>query len=298
MDTCLPSLNWEASAAPEIRSVETLGEGDFCVCYLINRTHVLRLAKHAEGSASLRRENRLLPLLKDHLDVEIPRIEEAGTRTGTGEQFVFYPLVPGVALEPEVLSSLDERCRSSLVGQMAGFAARLHSFPVELAASCGLKEIDPRRYLPEMIGRAGDLISHLMTADVWRYYKRLLELYLDTPELHSYRRALLHGDLSPGHLLADLEGCALTGVIDFGDSIIGDPHRDLIYLLEDYGKDTLDLFLTFYSPDAKRQATTRVQVFQQMNNVEYCISKLSEGGDTLEEALDTLAAQATTEPLV
>lgn len=194
--------------------------------------------------------------------------------------------------------SADARCRTDLVRQMAGLAARLHSFPVERVASCGLEEIDPRRCLPEMMRRASRLISHRLESDVWSYYRRLLELYLDTPELQSYRRSLLHGDLSPGHFLADLRGCALTGLIDFGDGITGDPHWDLIYLLEDYGEGVLDLFLSFYAPDTKQQAATRVRLFQQLNNVEYCVSKLSEGDEkAFEDALDTLVTQSTAEPI-
>jgi aminoglycoside 2''-phosphotransferase len=259
MYTRLPTLEWHGAYAPEIRSVEPLGEGDFCVCYLVNQTHVLRVARHARASASLGREMRLLPRLEGYLHVQIPRIEATGTIIDTGQQFVFYPLVPGAALGPEALSLLEPRRRLDLIRQMAAFAARLHGFPVEAAIACGLEQTDPRRRLPEVIGRAADIISHRMEADVWGYHTRLLELYLDSPDLHDYSPALLHGDLSPWHFLADLKEGALTGVIDFGDSFVGDPHRDLVYLLEDYGDETLELFLTFYSPDRKEQASRRVR---------------------------------------
>lgn len=212
----------------------------------------------------------------------------------TGEQFVFYPLISGTILGPEVLSSLEMTCRANLVRQMAGFVTQLNNFPVEMARSCGLTEKYPRRDLPELMRRASDSLSHHLNADVWQYYQRLVERYLETPELHTYSPSLLHGDLSPWHFLADLESCALTGVIDFGDSLIGDPHWDLIYLLEDYGHDLLDLFLTFYAPETKPHASTRVQIFQQLSNVEYCLSKLSAGDEqALEEAIHTLIVQAT-----
>jgi len=299
MKTCLPPLDWRLISAPDIQYVEPLGEGVFCTCYLINRTHVLRLAKHAEASASLRQEMLLLPHLPGHLDVRIPQIQGAGIRLDTGEQFVFYPLVPGTILGPEVLSALDLASRSALARQMARFATQLHSFPVETARSCGLKEQDPRRYLPELMRRASDALSPRLDADIWQYHRQLAERYFDTLELHSYTPSLLHGDLSPWHFLADLENCVLTGVIDFGDSLIGDPHWDLIFLLEDYSLDFLDLFLTFYAPETKLQARTRVQIFQQLSNVEYCLSKLSEGDEqAVEEAIRTLITQATTQAVI
>jgi hypothetical protein len=81
-------------------------KGDFSICYLVNRTHVIRIAKHTEASASLRREMLLLPHLKERFDIRIPQIEGSGTRADTGDQFVFYPLVPDLILGPEVLSSM------------------------------------------------------------------------------------------------------------------------------------------------------------------------------------------------
>jgi fructosamine-3-kinase len=80
MNACLPSLTWHQTPGPEIQSVEALGGGDFCTCYVINRTHVLRLAKHARASASLRREMLLLPHLEQYLNVQIPQVSGAGTR--------------------------------------------------------------------------------------------------------------------------------------------------------------------------------------------------------------------------
>lgn len=299
MNTSLSTLAWHHPSPPAIHHIEFLGEGDYCICYLVNHTHVLRLAKHAEASASIRREMLLLPLLEKHINVQIPHIQYAGTRVDTGDQFVFYPLVPGTILGPEILSSLEAACRTELVRQMARFVADLHSFPVETARSFGLKEIDPCLYLPDLMRRASLTIARHLDAAVWRYYNRLIEAYLNSPELHAYTPSLLHGDLSPGHFLADLSRCALTGVIDFGDCVIGDPYWDLMFILEDYSKETLELFLTFYSPGTEHQASTRVQMFQQLTNIDYCITKLAEGDPRgLEEALSTLVTQATSEAVL
>jgi aminoglycoside 2''-phosphotransferase len=86
----------------------------------------------------------------------------------------------------------------------------------------------------------------------------------------------------------------LTGVIDFGDSMVGDPHWDLIYLLEDYGQEFFELFLTFYVPATAPLVRRRVQLFQQLNNIDYCLSQLSEGKQAdLADALHVLILQAT-----
>lgn len=300
MDSILPPLTWSNGAAPAIHNTEFLGDGDFCTCYLINRSHVLRIARHPEASASLRREMLLLPNLEQFVDIQIPKIVGDGICEDSGEQFVFYPFISGTPLDRHALMSLGITCRSDMVCQMAGFASQLHNFPIETVRSYCMKELVPHRYLLELIERARDRISFQLDPAVWRYYERLVDSYIDSPELSVYNPTLLHGDLSPGHFLCNLDRCVLTGVIDFGDCLIGDPCWDFIFVLEDYGKDVLEQFLHFYSTDSAPLAMKRVQLFQQLNNVEYCLSRLSghDRKDDFDEALRTLVRQAYSEPIV
>lgn len=292
------ALAWDHSSAPDIQSIVPLGEGDTCLCYLVNQTHVLRLAKHAEASAALQREIQLLSQLQNHLNVCIPQIQDTGTQVETGERFVFYPLVSGALLKAEKLSALKTACRATLIRQVAEFASQLHRFPVATARACGVKELNPHEYLPNLMQRARAALANRLDAAVWQYYEQLLALYLSTPALYFYTPALLHGDLSPDHLLADFNDCALTGIIDFGDCFIGDPLREFIFVLEDYGPEILNLLLTFYAPETTQAARRRIRLFQQMNNVEYCLTQLSEGNqEALEAAICVLIAQATIEPM-
>ena len=300
MNITLPPLSWRNAAAPDMYDIQFIGEGDFCTCYLVNQSHVLRIARHFEASEALRREMLLLPNLEQYVDIQIPQIVGAGIRKDSGEQFIFYPFIPGTTLDRHTLMSLDPICRSEMVRQMAGFASQLHNFPVEIARSSHLKEVVPHRYLPELIERAREVISRQLDPAVWRYYERLVDSYLESSELSSYKPTLLHGDLSPGHFLCDLDRCNLTGVIDFGDSLIGDPCWDFIFVLEDYGKDVLEQFLHSYSPDSAPHSMKLVQLFQQLDNVAYCLSKLSspERTEDFDEAIRTLVTQAFSEPVV
>jgi aminoglycoside 2''-phosphotransferase len=296
----LPPLTWRERSAPALSSLDWLGEGDFCACYLVNGSHVLRLAKHREASEALRCEQLLLPLLKAHMQTRIPEIEGAGTRNDTGEEFIYYPLITGTILGPEVLAACTAACRSALVEEMAGFVSRLQGFPLAAARACGLREKNPCQYLPELMKRAGRSLANHLPPVIWQYYSQLVELYLKTPALHTYTPTLLHGDLSPEHLLGDVESCRLSGVIDFGDSFIGDPYWELIYILEDYGEEILELFLTFYdSSAARRDAARRVRLFQQLNNVDYGMERLADGEPSeLAMAIETLVMQATTQSIL
>jgi aminoglycoside 2''-phosphotransferase len=122
----------------------------------------------------------------------------------SGERFIWYPLVPGTLLEPEVLLSRTAACQTALARQMAEFVRRLHSFSVQTARTCGLREKNPIHFLRELQRRASSALAPQLDAAVWQYHQRLFEQYFATLALHAYTPALLHGDLSPGHWLGIL----------------------------------------------------------------------------------------------
>jgi aminoglycoside 2''-phosphotransferase len=115
------------------------------------------------------------------------------------------------------------------------------------------------------------------------------------PTLHTYQPAVLHGDLSPDHFLADTEQARLTGVIDWGDARIGDPAWDLVYIYEDYGPRTLNAFLDHYDRPNAHLLEHKVRLYQQLNNMDYCLAVLSNGSEEqVHEALALLEEQAIT----
>ena len=66
---------------------------------------------------------------------------------------------------------------------------------------------------------------------------------LDRPE----RLAIVHGDLVGEHILVDLSGSRLAGIIDFGDVALGDPAQDLLGLWS-YGADAVTRVIDGYDP--------------------------------------------------
>lgn len=289
------TLVWDDGRSRDLEHLELLGEGDDFQCYVLDGRDVLRLAKHARASASLRREMRLLPQLQKFVDARIPNIEGSGIRTDSGDRFISYPLLFGTRLAPQVLAGLETGCRLELIRQVARFASQLHGVPIELARSSGVTDLVARDYIAGLLGAAKTAIRHAMNAGVWQYHQRLAERYLDTPQLQMYRPSFLHGDLSPDHLLTDTRTCELTGVIDFSDCCVGDPLRDFIYIHQYYGDATLAEVLEIYRPEENR-AEERIRIYQEMNSVQYCLSMHAKGDEeALTEGIQILAKQASGE---
>lgn len=290
----LPRYAIEWGTAPVAERITWLGEGDFCHCFLVNAAYVFRFAKHEQASAAMDIERCVLPFLHTYLAVAVPQPLFAGRQDDTGYGLLGYRLLPGEPLRSDVLDSLPAASQAALLAQLADVARQLHAFPLRHISDCALPTLDPLQHLANIMNQAQRVIRPRLPERAWRYHQQLFDTYTQQPDLVRYQPSLLHGDLSPDHVLVDLEQLRVTGVIDFGDRCIGDPAWDGIYIYEEYGLTALQTFLQRYDAHTAHLMEHKVCIYQQLNNVAYCLSAIHSGDEAeAAEALALLEDQAT-----
>lgn len=227
----------------EVDSLEFIGHGMASCAYLVNHRYVFRLPKNKEASESLSREVCLLPQLKQHIQISIPDIEFIIPESSTfGKVGVGYKAIEGEPLSESCWQALKAEQRQLLVQDFARFLCDLHSFPVE-STSCALKtEHSKQTYSKYQNYFQEKLFPYLSKAEQ-KTVDNLFDQYLSDEENFRYQPSLVHGDISPDHILIDPVSGHLRGIIDFGDLKIADPDWDLIYLHEDFDKDFADRLL-------------------------------------------------------
>jgi aminoglycoside 2''-phosphotransferase len=77
------------------------------------------------------------------------------------------------------------------------------------------------------------------------------ERFLSNKELLSFNTVLIHGDFGASNILWDSKREEITGIIDFGETEIGDPAYDFAGLLSSYGQPFVKRCLSMY-PDGER----------------------------------------------
>ena len=230
-------------------SLEFLGAGDFCSAYLVNNEWVFRFAKHDEARRSLQREFCLLPKIAGRITLEIPFPELASF--DREPSFIAYRLLPDNSLAPELYLRLDETKRAKCALQVAAFLNQFHSIEIETAQNCGVKTCDFRSKYQRVLSATKKRLFPLLPEPGQDFIEQVMAEYLAADD--DYRPALLHGDLSPDHVLFDAKTGSVSGIIDFGDMMIGDPARDLLWIYEDYGLDFLArLWPVFHVADKQR----------------------------------------------
>lgn len=266
-----------------LESLTFLGEGDFCTAYLLNGERVVRVPRHDGATRALHREACLLGVLGPRLSLPVPRPKLVECPDEPGLYIAIHDAIPGEALVPELWSSFPASPRVGIARALGSFLREVHGLDPSTGRSCGLSVMDHRAGLKSLIAR---LRSTSEGSSLPRELRRGLHTAFDEaisdPSWWEYRAAILHGDLSPGHVLVDTRSMRIEGIIDWGDAMVGDPARDFIFLYEDWGSDFLDLALEGYEPDpGERQALrSRILLRYLADQLEWILDVVAGGRAT------------------
>ena len=243
-----------------------LGEGEFTSAWLANQEWVCRFPKHADAVTSVKREACLLPQIARRLPLAIPQ-PVCYQIPADPHLVAIHPFVAGETLTRDLFESLDDARQDRCAGQVARFLSCFHESDPALAQSCGVTRADYQTRYGEVRQCAEQFLAPQVSSADYEYVRRVIDEYLaaEAVELKDYR--LLHGDLSPDHVLWNQK--EVVGILDFGDMELGDVAWDLVYMWQDYGPEFLRRFVQhFPTPDAE-SLLRRAYRFGELDAVEW-----------------------------
>lgn len=223
--------------------VEVIGEGFDNTVFRVNNEFIFRFPRRYVAADLLETENKILPKLADKRPIPIPNPTFIGVANEKYPwSFTGYPIVLGTT--PGILPS-EKRMQS--VEKLALFLKKLHRFPIKEALNVKVPydelnrlDIDIRRpKLKENLQKASEL--SLFTT------REKLEPFIESisSEKTEMELALVHGDLHTRNMLVDSEG-KVSGIIDWGDTHIGNPAIDLSIVYAFIPPEGRELFYNIY----------------------------------------------------
>ncbi|MEX2285022.1 MAG: phosphotransferase [Gemmatimonadota bacterium] len=165
----------------------------------------------------------------------------------------------------------------------------LHSIPIETVSGCGVERNQPRELTIPLRQQAATELAPLLPAPIAAAVDDTMNRYINGGAEWEYTPAILHCDIDPSHVLYDPEDSVLTGVIDFGDVVIGDPARDFMFLVEDWNADFLELALQAYHREPLDALLHRIKMSSLVNLVWWTLWVKGKGrADLLDHGLAEL----------
>lgn len=213
----------------DVRDVRYFAQGWDYELWEVNGELLFRFPMREVCAEPLRKEVRLLPELADALPVPIPRPAYASHGCEAFEwPFYGYRKIPGVPLSE---ASLSQAQRESVARELGRFLSELHRFPIERAEALGVQCFSPegwRAHYRAFGERSEREVSPLLSPDERAAVATFWRSFLGDDRYFTFRPTLIHRDLGLDHVLVDPERGTLTGVIDFGDAVVGDPALDFV----------------------------------------------------------------------
>ena len=257
----------------EIVEYELHQEGLVNDVLIVNNEWVIRFTKTEWGKELMANENRLMCFLQPRLSLSIPMPVKRG------DGVIVYPHLIGETFMRQIWRGAGEQGIQKLADQLGQFLHELHSIDVA--------DVDwevPHSFAPttretwlEIYDRVVSKVFPLLLPHQIDWVDALFQRALSTPDFFQFTTVLVHGDLTPYHILYHPEQQRLTSVIDFGVAGLGDPATDLGSLLNYYGESLVSRLGNTYPK--MQSLLTRARFYAHAIELQWVVLGLESGED-------------------
>ncbi|MEZ4590796.1 MAG: phosphotransferase [Chloroflexota bacterium] len=231
MDDVRPFVQAIHAVYPEL-VVETAvfnQEGQYNTVLIINDELVFRFPRFAGGLEQLALETKILTAVQPHLPLPVPNPIYQQFAAPIGQAFMGYRLIPGEPLYPPAFRKITDK--AALAVQIGHFLQALHGVPIRELVDEPLPVSDTEEEWWDVYGRIQTSLFPYMRLDACKEVAHHFESVLDDPTHYDFEPVLRHGDFGTGNLLHNPQNGQMSGIIDFGFTVLGDPAFDVAGLL-------------------------------------------------------------------
>ena len=242
----------------EIEKIDLLGSGTDSTAYLINDNLVFRIAHNDNAVRTLAKEMSVLPVLARDLPARTPDLQymafEAHDLSFSG-----YEVLRGEPLTAGLFFGLERVVQDRILEELYEFLMALHAIPPG-----SVEALNEEKLTGAYNGKQRRLhheLSAILAPEEVREIEGIFESYERSNPDSARKSAVIHADLKPAHVLVDEVSGHLTGVIDWGDSCLGDPDFDFACIQRFFGEKFFRRVLERTPPADQRRIVHKVPFF-------------------------------------
>ncbi len=238
---------------------------------IINDELVFRFSKAEAYNSILQSEIKVLDLVRPGVHIKIPE------PVFTSDDCMVYPFLEGASLTRRLILEQDEYIQDRLMYQLALFLKELHqtdTSAIDWELSGSLAPTSNEELSVRYLEIRKKIFPLLLPHQV-EWVEQLFSVPLEQDAFFNHKPALIHGDLSPYHILFDEGEKSISGVIDFGVAGIRDPALDIGGLLNFYGESLVRKMIASYPEIAGY--IPRARFFAQEIELQWILRGLDSG---------------------
>jgi len=208
-------------------------DGTYSDIAVVNNETVFKFARYDWSAVYLRNEADVLRFIRNFVATPLPDVELIApniSRRG---------YIKGTSLYRNVLLKMNQYAQDSIAMQIAAFLKQLHTIPATKAEYANIEKSQMNRTREEWLTELETIqrkIFPYCTEYVKEYLRQIIQPAIDNEDFFKFRPSVIHGDLTPCHILFDKTSRKITGIIGFSNAGIGDPAYDIGMLLDHLGE--------------------------------------------------------------
>lgn len=251
----------------EVNEIETNTNGWDNDIIIVNKKIVFRFPKSEILLSKVWNEGKLLNLLKSKEPILcIPDYEYV--YSGSELKGVKYPFLEGKSLGEYEINNLSANpSNAKLIGD---FLTKLHNIDVSNIneTTFHLDTIHTVKYWGTLYQSVKRDIFPFLTDQRKDEINEVFTNFMDCFPSLSYKKSIIHGDLTASNIIYSRMKNRVNGVIDFTDAQIGDPAFDFAGLYWAFGPEFTKEVLSWYrSPESSNSLFDRVKSFYGLQPV-------------------------------
>ncbi len=264
----------------------------------INDRLIFKIPKTAKNQTMLEREIAVSDLLSKYLNVSVPRFEF--TKKYKDSKLVAgYRKIPGSPLTNQTYAGLNIgiplskiRAKSRIIAQLSEILVNLHSLSINDFVNMGVPDEHGEQWKERFeifYYEVHDAVYPYLKKPLKKKIEKLFDKFLNDQANFEFKPALIHGDFGGWNILFEEQSRKISGVIDWGNAVIGDAAMDFAELLYDYGPEVTEKILKHYTIEIDAKFAERMKFYRSLAGL-YDVIYGSKNSDPelLNRGLDTL----------
>jgi Ser/Thr protein kinase RdoA (MazF antagonist) len=189
-----------------------------CEAIEADDTHIFKFPYHVKAETGLRRECRVLSLIRSHVTLAVPDLQMFEGPPA----FSHHRKIPGEHLIN--WDALSEKSKVELADTLGHFYAQLHAINQTSLVNAGAVDAESWGDADEVLQKVlGCVPEHHRD-----FARRTVEKYRSLPP-DPYGNIFTHSDGHGWNMAFDHQSQRLNGIFDFGDSGFAPLHREFVY---------------------------------------------------------------------
>lgn len=251
-----------------IRSYKQNDNGWDNIVVIVNNEWLFRFPRKSQYARRIPREKKVCEILSHSLQgIEVPKYHVLYKNESDSIPFgSYYALIHGEPLTAQTLAGLTVKEQEIIATQLATFLSSLHTIPIERAVEWGFHVERHLTYWRQIQAKLHDYLSHTFTSIERKSFDCLFENFFEYIHEPNFQNTMIHADFTHHHILFNGKNKKVSGIIDFGDTQIGDPAFDFAGLYHDFGNEFTGAIYKQYcalTPHHDSSFTQRITSFYQ-----------------------------------